>query len=111
MMNTGFHHFLYKYKYLGQDLVIKSSVFKTFINKGVYCVGFLGILVILPQALNIWIDKNTTGVSLTTWSGFLVGSLFWLFYGILHKEKPIILTNSAVILADLSVIIGLILVK
>lgn len=86
-------------------------MFKTFINKGVYCVGFLGILVILPQTFNIWISKNTSGVSLITWLGFLVGSLFWLFYGIIHKEKPIILTNLAVILMDITVIGGLILVK
>jgi len=110
-VNIGFHHFLYKYKYPGKDLIISSSTFKTVVNKGVYCVGFLGILVILPQTLNIWISKDTSGVSLTTWSGFLIGSLFWLFYGIIHKEKPIILTNLAVILMDLTVISGLILVK
>ncbi|MDD2823157.1 MAG: SemiSWEET family transporter [Candidatus Daviesbacteria bacterium] len=110
-MNIGFHHLLNKYKYQGKDLVIKNALFTSFINKGVYCVSFLGILIVLPQTLNIWVGKNTSGVSLITWSGFLVGSLFWLFYGIIHKEKPIIFTNLAGILMNLSIIFGLILIK
>lgn len=110
-MNIGLHHLLYKYKYQGKDSIIKNTIFINFINKGVYCVSFLGILIVLPQTLNIWISKNTSGVSLITWSGFLVGSLFWLFYGIIHKEKPIILTNLAGILMNLSIIFGLIFIK
>lgn len=110
-MNIGFHHFLYKHKYPEQNPLMNNSKFRLLVDKGVYVIGFLGILVILPQILNIWIGKNTQGISLVTWLGFLVGSSFWLFYGLIHKEKPIIFINLAVILADLIVIIGLILVK
>ena len=108
-MNIGFHHLFYNY--FKPKALINNSIFKSFIDKGVYVVGLLGILVILPQSFNIWIGKNSAGVSLMTWGGFLIGSLFWLFYGIIHKEKPIILTNLAVILADITVILGLIMVR
>lgn len=110
-MNIGFHHLLYNYKNIGTNLIIKSPAFKTFIDKGVYAAGILGVVVILPQALKIWVDNDTRGVSIITWMGFLFGASFWLFYGIIHKEKPIILTNLAVILADLTVISGLILAR
>lgn len=108
-MNIGFHHLFYNY--LKPRLLINNSAFKLFINKSVYAVGILGILVTLPQAFTIWVSKNAGGVSGVTWTGFLVGSSFWLFYGIIHKEKPIIFTNLAVILADLTVVLGLILAK
>lgn len=110
-MNIGIHHFLHKYQYINEDFVIKNKRFCVFINRSVYVVGILGILVIIPQILKIWVDKNTNGVSLFTWVGFLIASLFWLFYGLIHKVKPIIVVNMAAIIADLLVIGGLILFK
>ena len=29
---------------------------------------------------------------MVTWSGFVVVAVFWLMYGLLHKEKPLIMT-------------------
>lgn len=109
-MNVGFHHLLYKYKYKDIRLIIQNPGLKTFIDRGVYVCGFLGVVVILPQIVKIWVDGNSSGVSLTTWAGFLIASSFWLFYGIIHQEKPIILTNIGLIAADMAVVIG-ILVK
>lgn len=111
IVNIGLHHLLNKYKYSRKDQIISNTTFTNFINKGVYCASIFGILIVLPQSLKIWLDKDTSGVSLITWSGFLVGSFFWLFYGIVHKEKPIIFTNIAGILMNLSIIIGLIFTK
>lgn len=110
-MNVGFHHLLYKYKIANENPITRSTRLRWVIDKGVYICGILGILVIIPQINNVWIEKQTSGVSLITWVGFFVGSLFWLFYGIIHKEKPIILTNLAVIIADLAVIVGLLTVQ
>lgn len=110
IVNIGFHHLLHKYRYSEEEL-IHNYRFKAFVDRGVYCVSFLSILVVLPQIFNIWVGKNTSGVSIITWSGFLIGSSFWLFYGIIHKEKPIIFTNLAGILMNLSIIVGLILIK
>ncbi|MBI2315006.1 hypothetical protein HYU93_03050 [Candidatus Daviesbacteria bacterium] len=121
-MNIGLYHFLHKHKNLSENILIKeeqvvvsqvhkSKEFCSFIDRGVYAVGILGVLVIIPQILKIWVDKDTNGVSIITWIGFFIGALFWLFYGIIHKEKPIILTNSAVLIADLLVIWGLLFLK
>lgn len=110
-MNIGFHDLLYRYKNAGEKVTIKNPNFKLFIDKGVYTAGLLGVIVILPQIMTIWIDKNITGVSMPTWIGFLLGSSFWLFYGLIHKEKPIIYTNLVVIMADLMVVAGLLFVK
>ncbi len=111
-MNIGLHHLLHKYGYIdiNEDPLIQNRKFRTFINRSIYGVGIFGVIVIIPQIIKIWIDRDL-GVSLTTWIGFLIGALFWLFYGLVHREKPIIFTNLAVIIADLMVILGLLLLK
>ncbi len=111
LMNIGIHHFLRKYKYFNEDLIIENKRFRVFINQSVYIVGILGILVIIPQILEIWVNKNSASVSLLTWVGFLIASSFWLFYGLIHKAKPIIFVNIAAIIANLLVVTGLILFK
>lgn len=117
-MNIGIHHYIRKYRLhsllrnnnICEEEIIENRRFRNFINHSVYGVGILGIIVIIPQILKIWVEKDF-GVSLTTWIGFFVGALFWFFYGIIHKEKPIIFTNLAVIIADLFVITGLIFLQ
>lgn len=121
-MNIGLHHFLHQHKDLSENILVKeeevivkevrqSKEFCSFIDRGVYAVGILGVLVIIPQILKIWVDRDINGVSVITWIGFSIGALFWLFYGIIHKVKPIILTNFAVLIADLLVISGLLFLK
>lgn len=121
-MNIGLHHFLHKHRNLSENVLVKdeqvivtdirkSKDFCSFIDRGVYGVGVLGVLVIIPQILKIWIDRDINGVSIITWIGFLIGAFFWFFYGLIHKEKPIIFTNLAVMIADLLVISGLLFLK
>lgn len=111
-MNIGIHHFLHTYSVSKETIRIEENpTFRNFINKGVYIAGLLGVAAIVPQILKIWIGRETVGVSISTWVGFLIATLFWLVYGIIHKQKPIILTNAAALLAHTSIIIGLMLFK
>ena len=57
-----------------------------------YIVGVIGPLLTIPQIYRIWFYQEAAGVSLVTWSGFVVVAVFWLMYGLLHKEKPLIMT-------------------
>lgn len=109
-MNIGIHHFLRKYKNFNEDALINNRQFRLLINRSVYAAGVLGVIAIIPQILKIWIERNF-GVSIMTWIGFLMAALFWFLYGLIHKEKPIILTNLAVIIADLLVISGLLILR
>jgi len=49
----------------------------------------------IPQVVEIWLGKNATGVSVTSWLLYIVLAIIWLFYGIVHKEKPIIINSVA----------------
>ena len=109
-MNIGIHHFLRTYKNLDEETLINNREFRHFINRSIYIVSIFGVIVIIPQIIKIWIYRDF-GISLLTWIGFLIAATFWLFYGLIHKEKPIIITNSAVIIADLLVISGVLFLK
>lgn len=78
-------------------------------DKAIYFVGAFGLIMTIPQLTKIWIGKNASGVSIISWSAYLITATFWLLYGIMHREKPIIFIYSGWILLDLAIILGIIL--
>ena len=82
---------------------------KGLIDKIIYPIGILGPILTIPQLLEVWISKNGSGISIFTWTSWILTAIFWLAYGIIHKEKPIIFSYIGWILIDLGVVIGAIL--
>jgi uncharacterized protein with PQ loop repeat len=82
---------------------------KKFLDKIIFAVAFIMPLMTLPQIYNIWVLKDATGVSVATWSAFLFFALIWLSYGIVHKEKPLIISYATWIVMHVSVVVGTIL--
>lgn len=89
----------------------KSSItkFQKVLDKLIYVVAVIGPLMTLPQVLKIWLGKDATGVSVISWGAFLLLNVFWLSYGIIHKEKPVILSACAFAVVELFIVIGTIL--
>jgi len=54
----------------------------------------------LPQVYKTWKSGDTSGISLLMYSLFVTGILFWLVYGILLNELPIILANSVTLISS-----------
>ncbi len=48
----------------------------------------------LPQAVKTIRTKATKGISLTMYVLFTIGVSFWLVYGILQHDLPIIVANT-----------------
>ena len=92
-----------KEKYPSQDK------FKRFFDNAVMLVGILTVFLTIPQAVKIFMEQTAAGVSFLTWFAFTIGALFWLGYGILHKEKPIIITYAGFFIVDLIIIMGAII--
>jgi uncharacterized protein with PQ loop repeat len=88
-----------------------QDVLKKTADGMVYIFGTFSALVYVPQLLQIWIEKNVAGISLLSWLGMLTGSLFWIFYGIVHKEKPILFINLIGSSIMLFVVIGILIYR
>lgn len=70
-------------------------------------VALIGPVVTLPQLVEIWSNGQDAGVSIITWVGYLTLSVFWLTYGFMRKEKPIIIANILYFIINLAIVIGL----
>ncbi len=71
--------------------------------------GFLTTIAFLPQAIKTWRTRTTEDVSLSTFVIQLAANIFWVVYGSLIREIPLILWNS--VTAALVFIIVLFILK
>ena len=84
--------------------MLKKS--RTGIDRLVYVAVILGPLMTIPQVYSIWVNGQK-GVSLISWSAYLLVSLIWLFYGIKHNDKPIIAVEVVWMILELLIIVGI----
>jgi uncharacterized protein with PQ loop repeat len=60
----------------------------------------------IPQVLTIWIGHQAAGVSILSWSAYLVSAFLWLSFGIRKRDKNIYLPCVGWIVLDGAVIAG-----
>jgi len=56
--------------------------------------GTLTTLAFLPQVIKTWKLKETKDISLWTYLILSIGLFFWMTYGIMLKDFPLIAANS-----------------
>ena len=69
------------------------------------------MLMTIPQVLTIWLSHQAAGVSLVSWSAYLVSAVIWLWFGIQKHDKNIYLPCVGWIVLDSAVIMGSIIYK
>lgn len=108
--SRGLHHF-HRRKRVHQkhEPYPHPNKFKRFMDKAIFVIGVLGPLLTVPQVTKIWLEKNASGVSIISWAAYLFYAVFWLIYGFLHKERPIIVTYLSWIVLDLFIVVGIII--
>jgi len=47
------------------------------------------MLMTIPQVLTIWIGQQAAGVSILSWSVYLVSAILWFWFGMQKKDKNI----------------------
>jgi len=83
--------------------------YKRFLDKSIYAVGISGPLMTIPQLLSVWVEKSVDGLSLLSWSWYFITAIVWLIYAIVHKEKPLIVTNILWIIIHFFIVLGIII--
>jgi uncharacterized protein with PQ loop repeat len=64
------------------------------------------MLMTIPQVLTIWVGHQAAGVSILSWSAYLVSAVLWLWFGIQKRDKNIYLPCVVWITLDIAVIAG-----
>ena len=67
------------------------------------------LLMTIPQVLTIWIGRQAAGVSILSWSAYLLSALLWLWFGLQKRDRNIYLPCVGWILLDGAVIAGAVL--
>ena len=70
-----------------------------------FFAGFLTTISFLPQVVKTWKTRSASDLSLGMFSVFSVGVLFWLVYGFLMQEPPMILWNSVTLIFVLAILV------
>ncbi len=84
---------------------------KKFFDKVMYIGSLFGPFVLIPQIIQVWINQDASGISIITWALLAGGSFMWFVYGLLHDEKPLVLTNFILLICDLVIIVGVLLYR
>ena len=70
----------------------RKTPYIVFLDKLTFVAGVIGPFTVLPQIYTIFSTQSAAGVSATTWALIFVVTLPWVFYGLAHKEKSIIVS-------------------
>ena len=64
------------------------------------------MLMTLPQVLTIWVGHVAAGVSVLSWSAYLLSAVLWFWFGITKGDRNIYLPCVGWIGLDTVVIVG-----
>ena len=106
-MNWGIFH-LHKRKRVHQKLekYPHPDKFKRYLDKTLLAVAIIGPIMSLPQIIKIYTLKNAASISTISFSAFAFFNILWLTYGIVHKEKPIIIAYILWLISNIAIITG-----
>jgi uncharacterized protein with PQ loop repeat len=78
----------------------------TFLRRILGGMSVVSMLMTVPQVWIIWVNHQAAGVSLLSWSTYLVSALLWLWHGVQLRDKNIYLPCIGWIGLDAAVIAG-----
>ena len=64
------------------------------------------MLMTIPQVLTIWVGHQAAGVSVVSWSAYLLSAILWFWYGFQKRDKNIYLPCVGWIGLEAAVIVG-----
>lgn len=88
--------------------IVKRTQYKS-LDRLTYATGVLLPILTIPQAYSVLIDKATDGVSLITWSFYLLSSTLFAIFGILHKQRLLMVTYIPFVIVEAAIVVGILL--
>ena len=70
-----------------------------------YLAAALTTCSFVPQALHTFRTRDVSGISLAMYAAFTVGVFFWLIYGLLRGDWPIIIGNAITLALALLILV------
>lgn len=108
-----FHHLVHEHtdKENERFKKIHEKRWIQFIDKYIYLVAMVSIVMTLPQVYDIWVLHKAAGVSAISWATYGTMSAIWVAYGRGHKEKVIMFSNAIWVVLDLFIVVGVMIYR
>jgi len=87
--------------------VVHRTATRIVFDNGMYLVALITPILTIPQLLTIWVQHQAGGVSQLTWAAYAVMSGVWLIYGLLQRQKPLVLSQACLFVVDFAVVLGI----
>jgi len=88
---------------------VQTSKSKKAMSRLLGGLSLFTMLMTIPQVLIIWVGHQATGVSLFSWSAYLVSAVLWFWHGLQRRDKNIYLACLGWIALDGAVILGVVI--
>jgi len=69
-------------------------------------LSFFTMLMTIPQVVTVWLNHQTAGVSLWSWSAYLLSAVLWFWHGLRRHDRNIYLACIGWMALDAAVIVG-----
>jgi uncharacterized protein with PQ loop repeat len=64
------------------------------------------MLMTVPQVYTIWVSHEAAGVSVVSWSAYLLSAILWFWYGLRKRDRNIYLPCVGWVGLDVAVVVG-----
>ena len=86
--------------------VTETEQSKTVMSRLLGTMSVFTMLMTVPQVLTIWVGRQAAGVSVVSWSAYLLSAILWFWYGLQQGDKNIYLPCVGWVILDTAVIVG-----
>jgi uncharacterized protein with PQ loop repeat len=83
-----------------------ASQSKTLFSRLLGAMSVFTMLMTVPQVWTIWVAHQAAGVSVLSWSAYLLSALLWFWYGLQKRDRNIYLPCVGWVGLDAAVIAG-----
>jgi uncharacterized protein with PQ loop repeat len=81
---------------------------ETMLKRVLGSMSIFTLLMTVPQVWTIWVNHQAAGVSIISWSAYLLSAMLWFWYGLMKRDKNIYLPCVGWVGLDAAVIVGVI---
>ena len=85
---------------------VHSSRSETMLRRLLGGMSVFTMLMTIPQVVTIWGSHQAAGVSLLSWSAYLLSAFLWFWFGLQKHDRNIYLPCIGWIVLDCAVIVG-----
>jgi uncharacterized protein with PQ loop repeat len=110
-MSLGVRHVSRRRKIRPKGFPTRESILKDALDILIYPVAIIAPAALVPQVYKLYTTQDVSSLSLPTWATLGCLNIVWLFYGWVHRERPIIITNASFMTLHFAIVMGILMFR